>query len=443
MLSAKKRLLQFIQQQKLLKTNAKVLLAVSGGKDSVLMAQLFADSPYLAGMVHCNFNLRGEESARDEAFVRDLAKTLNMPLFFKSFDTKAYADEQKISIQMAARELRYQLFEDVRATEGFDKIAVAQHQNDAVETVLINLIRGTGVAGLHGIKSDRQHIIRPMLCFKASEIEDLVQQNAIAYVEDSSNASNKYFRNKIRLDIIPEMEKLNPSLIHTFQENIRHFAQLEELLQQQTDLLKNTIVHQQDNGIRIKIEDIRSLQPQQLLLFELLKPYGFKGAQVDDLLADLERQSGKLFLSPTHCLSINRGYAEIYPLNTKAPESQEIFGAGSYHFGDATISVSESAERPKNLKDKNVAFVEAERLSFPLKLRAWQKGDTFMPFGMRKLKKLSDFFVAEKIPLNHKKHIPILENGNGDIIWVCPYRTDERYKVGAGNKKIFIFEYRK
>jgi tRNA(Ile)-lysidine synthase len=210
MLLAQNKLQEFIQKEQLFNKDEHILLAVSGGKDSVLMAHLFALCGFNIAIAHCNFNLRGQEANRDQEFVKNLAEQLKVPFYLESFDTKSYALEQKISIQMAARDLRYAFFEKVRAQNNYAKIAVAHHQNDAIETVLINLIRGTGIAGLHGIKSKKENIIRPLIAFTAIEITEIVEAKGIAFVEDSSNLSNKYFRNKIRLDIIPKMKELNP-----------------------------------------------------------------------------------------------------------------------------------------------------------------------------------------------------------------------------------------
>jgi tRNA(Ile)-lysidine synthase len=444
MLSAKKQFTDFINANQLFEPNDNILLAVSGGKDSVLMAALFADCGYNFAIAHCNFNLRGDESLRDENFVKELAKRLNVPFYLKSFDTKRFATGKKISIQMAARQLRYDFFNELQISKGFDKIAVAHHQNDAIETVLINLIRGTGIAGLHGIKNDRDNIIRPMLCFTANEIDAIVKENDIKYVEDSSNASNKYMRNKLRLDIIPQMEQLNPSLAQTFKQNIAYFSQLEELLNERVSTLKAQIVEEKNGLITIEINDILNLNPQQLLLFELLKPYGFNPTQIENLVSCLNNGIGKQFFAEHYILTVDRETIEILPKQTGNILKEKIITSlGNFDFGESHLSIKETKERPDFSTDTNKIFVASEKLIFPLKLRYWQQGDVFKPFGMNGFKKLSDYFINQKIPLQQKTQIPILVNGNGEIIWICGFRNDDRYKVGLNSEKIITFELQK
>ncbi|HEX7367486.1 MAG TPA: tRNA lysidine(34) synthetase TilS [Pelobium sp.] len=441
MLLAKKQFTDFVNSNKLFKPSDAILLTVSGGKDSVLMATLFAQCGFKFAIAHCNFNLRGEESLRDENFVKALAEHLKVPFYLKSFDTKIFATQQKISIQMAARQLRYDFFEELRLSEGFAKIAVAHHQNDAIETVLINLIRGTGIAGLHGIRNNRENIIRPLLCFTSGEIETIVKENNIEFLEDSSNASNKYMRNKLRLDIIPEMEKLNPSLAQTFKKNIDYFSQLEELLNERVSTLKSQIIEEKDGIVKIKIADIINLHPQQLLLFEFLNPYGFNATQVENLLTCLLGDAGKQFFSDAYILSVDRDFIEIAAISNPKEASEEIiYGLGNYQFNNHHLSIEEAAEFPSVLNEKNIIHVNAAQLIFPLKLRYWQLGDSFKPFGMKGFKKLSDYFISQKIPLQQKNQIPILVNGNGEIIWVGGFRTDDRYKVSLKSEKIITFE---
>ncbi len=444
MLLAKKQFTDFINSNKLFEPSDTILLTVSGGKDSVLMATLFAKCGFKFAIAHCNFNLRGDEALRDENFVKALAERLQVPFYFKSFDTKAFALEQKISIQMAARQLRYDFFRELQISESFDKIAVAHHQNDAVETVLINLIRGTGIAGLHGIKNNRNLIIRPLLCFTANEVDAIVKENNIKYVEDSSNASNKYMRNKLRLDIIPQMVELNPSLAQTFKKNIDYFTQLEELLHERVANLREQLIVESNGVSKIKIAGILNIKPQQLLLFELLKPYGFNATQVENLFICLIGDSGKQFFSDGFVLSVDREYIEISALQKNSDLTEKkIPSLGDYTFNTFQLSVKKTEEIPVVLNDKNKIYVEAEQLVFPLELRYWQQGDTFKPFGMKGFKKLSDYFINQKIPLQQKAQIPILVNGNNEIIWICGFRSDDRYKLDLNSKKIITFELHK
>lgn len=435
----------FIKSHTLFQPQDKILLAVSGGKDSVTMVQLFVASGFTFGISHCNFNLRGEESIRDQEFVKTLAQQLNVPFHLNSFETTTYAKEHKVSIQMAARELRYTYFEELRLEFNYHKIAVAQHHNDVMETMILNLIRGTGIAGLHGIKPDFNYIIRPMLCFNSASIEEMVEENSLDYVEDSSNASNKYMRNKIRLDIIPEMKKLNPSLEDTFRKNLSYFSELEELLIEKVEILQKDFLLEKDGNISVSIKAVQGLHPKQLLLFELLKPFNFNLTTIKDIISNLDGISGKQFFSETHQLIIDRTQLIIssrgqHILRTKLIEAQEE----QISYGDLLLNISLTETIPDSLlTELNQIYVDAELLIYPLKLRAWQETDNFHPFGMNGEKKVSDYFINQKIPLNDKKNIPILVNGDGKIIWICGYRSDDRFKVKPNTKKISIFELKK
>jgi tRNA(Ile)-lysidine synthase len=435
----------FIKSQSLFVPQDKILLAVSGGKDSVVMAQLFAAAGFSFGIAHCNFNLRGEESNRDEQFVKNLASTLNVDFYAKLFDTGVYARAHKISIQMAARDLRYQFFEEIKSNFNYGRIAVAHHQSDAMETAILNLVRGTGVAGLHGIKAYRDGIIRPLMCFNSAMIEEMAIENDFQYVEDSSNESNKYMRNKIRLDIIPEMKKLNPSLEETFRKNIEYFADLDYFLNTEIESLRNRLFNHQDNHIEIKIEDIKSLNPNKFLLFELLKPFNFNSTTIENILANLDGISGKIFLSETHQILLDR---EILLLTTKQHEfirEQKIpKNQISIILNHGQIVLTELNQLPVDLRlDDSSIYVDAAALVYPLKLRGWQEGDRFFPFGMNGEKKISDYLISQKIPVSQKRNIPILINGDGKVIWVCGFRADDRFKVKSNTKKIIIFELKK
>lgn len=435
----------FIQSHALFRPQDKILLAVSGGKDSVAMTQLFAAAGFSFGIAHCNFNLRGDESIRDQQFVKNLAEQLGVSFHLESFDTEIYAREHKISIQMAARDLRYTFFKKIKVQFNYQKIAIAHHQNDAMETVLLNLIRGTGIAGLHGIKPAREDIIRPLMCFNSAAIDEMIAENDFEYVEDSSNASNKYMRNKIRLDILPEMKKLNPSLEDTFRKNLEYFSDLEDFLNLQIENLKHQIFEQKDHQIIVEIEDIKKLEPKKFLLFELFKEFNFNLTTIENILESLDGISGKSFYSETHQvvldraqLLINKRQNEIFRAQ-KIDERQHLID-----FNHFTISINKINGVPDNLKtDTNSIYIDAEELIYPLKLRTWQEGDRFQPFGMRGEKKISDFLIAEKVPVSQKKQIPILINGDGKVIWLCGLRADDRFKVKSNTEKIIILELKK
>lgn len=434
----------FIKTNALFANQDKILLAVSGGKDSVLMAQLFKLAGYQFSIAHCNFNLRSDESQRDESFVKLLAAMLSVPFYVKHFDTKTYANEQHISTQMAARDLRYQWFEELRATENYAYIAVAHHQNDSIETLLLNLTRGTGISGMHGILPKRDHIIRPMLFLSRLQIDEIVKENNIDYVEDSSNEKVKYARNKIRLNVIPQLQEINPSLEETFAQNIARFAATEEVLAQVVAETREKIVRSENGNFYLSISKIDQLKPQSLLLFELLKPFHFSATVVEDLIESLSKQSGTSFYSPTHRATINRNDLLVSPINEQNIEAHYLM-----HSTDQSITISGLKISSFNTESRlveanaNKAFVDADKLIYPLIVRFKQNGDKFMPLGMRNYKKLSDFLIDSKVPLPEKDKIPLLVNGNGEIIWVAGLRQDNRYKVTATTKKVTIFELSK
>ncbi|MGM9477863.1 tRNA lysidine(34) synthetase TilS [Pedobacter sp. GSP4] len=430
----------FIEQEQLFTQGNRILLAVSGGKDSVLMLHLFKAIGVNIGVAHCNFNLRADEAQRDEAFVSLLAGNLEVPFYVTHFDTKKYAAENKISTQMAARELRYNWFEEVRSSAGYDYIALAQHQNDAVETVLINLARGTGISGLHGILPKRDKLIRPLLFLDRQQINEIVEDKGIDFVEDSSNLSTHYTRNKLRLQVIPHLQEINPNLEKTFAENISRFAEIETFLNLQVEKLAAKIFNRRTDGVYIALAEIAKLNPQKLLLYELLKPFGFGENVVQEILDSLKALSGTHFFSATHQAIINRQDLVIVAKNIAVVANQFIHPATeNIVFANDEITMSFTDELKFEI-NPNKAFVNADKLIFPMVLRKWQNGDKFIPLGMRNPKKVSDFFINEKVPLHLKASTPILVNGNGEIVWVVGMRQDNRYKLTTATKKVAIFE---
>ncbi|QXU41950.1 tRNA lysidine(34) synthetase TilS [Pedobacter sp. D749] len=435
-----KQFQDFIEQQQLFVRANKILLAVSGGEDSVLMLHLFKAIGIDVGVAHCNFNLRADEAQRDESFVALLAKNLELPFYVTHFDTKKYAAENKISTQMAARDLRYNWFEEIRSKKGYDYIALAQHQNDAVETVLINLTRGTGISGLHGILPKRDLLIRPLLFLNRRQIDELVKVNNLDFVEDSSNASIKYTRNKIRLQVVPHLQEINPNLEKTFAENIARFAELETFLNIQVQKIANKILNKRNDGIYIPLDEIYKLNPQKLLLYELLKPFNFGENVVQEILDSLKALSGTHFFSATHQAIINRNDLVIVEKNISVTANQFIHPTTeniAFANDEISLTFTDMVEFEIN---SNKAFVNADKLIFPLVLRNWQNGDKFIPLGMRNLKKVSDYFIDEKVPLHLKSVTPILVNGNGEIVWIAGMRQDNRYKLTTATKKVAIFE---
>ena len=436
-----KKFIDFIEKNALFTPASKILAAISGGMDSVLMAHLLKAASYNFGIAHCNFQLRGDEAIADQEFTNNLANQLRVPFHTINFDTKTYGADKKISIQMAARELRYQWFLQISQQSGYDVIALAHHRNDAIETILLNLTRGTGIAGLHGILPKNGLMVRPMLFLKRDEIADIIAENKLAYVEDSSNSSAKYARNKIRLEIIPKLKELNPALEETFEQNLEHFRDLEILLDQRLIELKKELLQFEDNEIHIPIENIKKLKPQLLLLYGLLRDYGFNKTTIDDIIASLDKHPGRTFETAGYQLVLDRDMLILTEKHLMANEPVMIKDTDhEVRYRDYKVTLLHD-DSPLIIKDNPLAVsIDTDLLIYPLMLRAWQQSDQFKPLGMKTSKKLSDFFIHEKIPLHKKKEIPLLVNGNGDIMWIGGYRPDERYKVSTKTKKVTIFE---
>ncbi len=436
-----KRFTDFIEQNSLFERNSKMLAAVSGGMDSVVMARLLKSAGFNFSIAHCNFQLRGDESANDQDFCSQLAQQLGVPFHTTSFDTLKYVADNKVSTQMAARELRYQWFEQIRQQSDYSVIALAHHQNDAIETILLNLTRGTGIAGMHGILPKSGQLVRPMLFLNRDEIQHIIDDNRLAYVEDSSNASVKYARNKIRLEVIPKLKELNPALEHTFKNNLEHFKGLELILQQRVSEIKKELFIAKGEEIHISLAEIKKLEPKRLLLFNLLQEYGFNETVIDDLVSALDKHSGRVFETTGFSLLLDRdqliltkkGSLPYQPVKIGKNDHQVSYGGYKLNIlnDDSALIVKNN---PMGLS------TDADLLVYPLTLRPWKQGDYFYPLGMKARKKLSDFFISLKIPLHEKNNIPLLVNGNGEMIWIGGYRPDERYKVTDNTKKVTIFE---
>lgn len=445
----------YISQNNLLKPDDRLVLGVSGGKDSVLMAHLFHAAGYQFSIAHCNFCLRGEESDGDEAFTRSLAARLQVPFHHVRFDTKEAAAGPGVSIQMAARKFRYEWFDSLCREHQYTRIAIAHHKSDSTETVLLNLIRGTGISGLHGILNKRGQIIRPLLFLSSDEIDYLVSANEIAYREDSSNASVKYARNLIRHEIIPKMKQLNEGLDATFEHNSRRFLQLETYLNEQVAKLRLELFKFKDeNTAEIDLEALRQLRSAELLLFELFRPYHFEENILQDLIRSWHSHSGKIFRSGTHTLLLDRGKLIL----RKRDDLSDLVGdkkdsvpkllttmifkdTREFYWKENHFKVSRA--HPEDIHfsgDSKKAYFDADLLQFPLILRQWKEGDYFCPLGMKGRKKVSDFFINRKLSRFEKQGVGILENGNDDILWLVGHRSDNRYKVTAETKNIYIIE---
>lgn len=441
-MSVSERLKQFIIERELLDRNDKILLAVSGGKDSMMMARLFHDLKMNCIIAHCNFQLRGEESDKDEALVVGYAKELGYPVFVKRFDTEDYATQHKVSIQMAARELRYQWFEEIRTKEACQKIAIAQHANDHLETMLFNLTRSTGIQGLLGIQAKRGPIIRPILFLSASEVADEVQNLQVPYRDDQSNFSTKYARNKIRLEIIPKFKEIQPDFESILEQNIKHFEESQRFIQNQVDAIRKLMFQNEGTQIKIKLEAMQGHASDPFLIFELFKPYNFQRNVTDDLITVLEKGMGRIFESSSHELLLDRNMLILREKVIDSPVAitiESLNAKVNYNHKSFYIVESQGTEIER---DENQVQVDADLIKFPLVLRPWQIGDTFKPLGMEGSKKVSDYFIQKKLNRFQKEDVPILVNGDGQLIWIVDMRLDNRFKVTENTKKVLTLVYK-
>lgn len=418
--------------QQLFDADDRILLAVSGGIDSVVMAHLFAAAGFKIGIAHCNFQLRENDADLDAAFVSELASQLKVPFHQVKFKTAAYAEEKKISIQMAARDLRYSWLRKIKEEFNYGYIAVAHHKNDTVETVLINIIRGTGIAGLHGILPKRDDIIRPLLYLTREDIEHIANVCAIGYREDLSNRSSKYLRNKLRNEVIPILKEINPDLEQTFSQTIEYVKESEELVNLFLEEKKTELFHERQSEQLINIEKLNEQKHIQALLFGLLKPYNFSATTVSEIIGALNGQPGKQFLSSSHKIVKDRKYLILSSLSEKegAITMESLF--------TERIEPNKSFGIPFSNK---IGCFDYEKLSLPLEVRTWQPGDSFIPLGMKSKKKLSDFLIDLKIPLNEKEKVKVVLSGS-EIIWVAGYRINDKYKITPETKKIYILEFK-
>jgi len=431
---------KFILDQQLFQPQEKILIAVSGGLDSVVMTDLFHKSEFFFGIAHCNFKMRGKDSDEDEEFVKTLALRYKVPFFSNSFNTTEYAAGKGISIQMAARELRYAWFESIRVQEGYAWIATAHHLDDQIETFFINLLRGTGISGLHGILPKQGKVIRPMLCMFRRNIEEIAQKYRLLSREDTSNQSVKYMRNRIRHQLIPLLKEINPEVAPILTDTIQRIREFEEIGDQAIRETREKILKKEAGQYVIETGDLKNLKPLQTYAWELLSPFGFNQSVVGDILAALNDEPGKTFHSSTHRLIKDRKRIIILP-NKEPKKDMPV------HIQD--FPARKMIKKPirlslrKVIYDKSLtirggrehASLDYNKLEFPLMLRKWEAGDAFFPFGMNKKKKLSHFFIDEKLSLTDKENVWLLCSGQS-IVWVVGYRIDNRFRITSRTKMV-------
>lgn len=436
----------YIKKEKLFAKTDTILLTVSGGIDSVVMSELFHQAGLKFGIAHCNFQLRGKESDGDENFVEALAEKYNVKFHSVAFDTSTFAKKNKLSIQVAARQLRYEWFEEIRMQFDYSFIATAHHQNDAIETVLINIVRGTGIAGLHGILPKQNKIIRPLLFTNKEQIELFAKKNKLKFREDSSNDSDKYVRNKIRHTIIPVLKEINPNLENSFTESIQNLRAVELIYKNEIDN-KRKIIIREENGIStFSISELKKLAPIEPYLFEFLHPFGFNSSTIQEITDSLKSISGKQFFSATHRLIKDRDFLfvesrkpEVGSRETKKTLVKEK--ETKLNLGELKLTFKAQAKSPNTQlhSHNSIATIDFDKLKFPLEIRKWEKGDIFYPLGMKGKKKLSDFFIDKKLSIPEKENTWLLVSDN-KIVWVIGLRMDERFKITDKTKKIYSIQ---
>lgn len=434
----KEQIQQYIIQHQLLSEEKPVVVGISGGADSVALLHILVSLGYKCIAAHCNFNLRGDESFRDEQFTIDFTKRLQVPLCKISFETNKYAQENRLSVEMAARELRYRWFEELLNTYDADAVAVAHHRDDSVETLLINLTRGSGLTGLTGIKPKNGNVVRPLLCVSREDIYAYIENNGLEYVTDSSNSSDIYTRNFIRLKVIPLLEEINPSVKASLARTANHLYDASLIYNHSIEEARRVII--QNN--RLSISALLSFPAPATILYEMLKPYGFSRTVCESIFTVLDKDSGKIFYSSTHRLLKDRSDLLIDVLSGEDNRAYLI------NLEDDNVDLPVEL-KPEIVvikedyqieKDRKFAYFDFDKLSFPLVLRHWQEGDWFVPFGMKGKKKISDYFSDKKFSLFDKEKTWLLCSGQ-DVIWIVGERTDNRYRIEKTTKRVLKLKF--
>jgi tRNA(Ile)-lysidine synthase len=433
--------LNYIKDTCLVKKSDRILLAVSGGIDSMAMTHLFIKAGFSIGIAHCNFSLRGNESDLDEELVTKFAFKNKIPFFTTRFDTEGYAKKNGISIEMAARDLRYEWFNRVMKEEGFDKTAVAHNMNDNIETLILNLTRGTGVAGLTGMKASGKTIIRPLLFATRKTIEQYCAKNHIKYREDKSNADVKFKRNKIRHQIIPVLKEINTAIELTLNETAERLSEINDIVSSYIDSIRKELFHKKNKTLICGTQHLKEYLKNRTVIYELFRPYGITGRNLADLYSIIEGRTGSYVVTESHRILRNRNEVII---TVNSPGRNDFFRAGNLTelrklpviSSVKTISISAGFKIPGN---PFIAFLDFERFIFPVIIRKWKAGDIFYPLGMNKRKKLSDYFIDRKYSMVDKENILILES-SGKIIWLIGDRIDNRFRITDKTRKVVVIK---
>ena len=436
------KFLAYIKKENLFTKNDHLLIAVSGGADSVVLCRLCAAAGLNFSLAHCNFKLRDAESDRDEQFVKKLSEQLGVKLFVKTFDTVSQAKLNKTSIEETARNLRYEWFkqlllESKTADNPFSFLLTAHHADDNVETVIMNFFRGTGIKGLRGILPKQQQIVRPLLFAKRKDIEEYAFKNGVEFITDSSNASNDYTRNLFRNEILPSVEKIYPEALNNVLRNIERLTAVEYLYEESIEQIKQKLVEKKGDEMHIPVLKLLKVKPLQTVIYEIIKDIGFTAMQVNEVEKLLYSESGKYIKSDSHIILRNRKWLIISPKTILTQIKNIIIeeNAGNILFDEGTLQIYPSAKPEKFVGDASTVFIDAADLTYPLMLRKWKTGDYFYPLGMTKKKKLSRFLIDIKLSLLQKEKCWVLES-NKKIVWVIGYRIDERFKIISSSKQI-------
>ena len=436
---------EYIQKENLIKDNTKIIVGLSGGMDSMVLLDILTLLGYSCIAAHCNFHLRGEESNRDEIFVKKWCKSIDIPFTSINFDTNQYALDRKISIEMAARELRYHWFETLRKHYQANYIAVAHHKDDSVETVLLNLIRGTGIKGLTGISAKNGHVVRPLLCISRLEIEKYILERDIPHVTDSTNSEDLYLRNSLRLNVLPLLETLNPSVKDTIYRTSRNLTEAEKIYSESIQKSIKDVFS--DN--KIDINKLRQTASPRSVLFELLTTYNFTPSTIEDISESIDSISGKIFYSDSgsdlkkkkYRLIKDRNYFLLDVVNDIINDNQTYLIEEETTEIDFPINLKiREISSPKDIiYDSRFLYIDADKIKYPLVLRKWRSGDWFIPFGMKGRKKLSDYFSDRKFSLKDKEDAWLLASGD-DIVWIVGERNDNRFRISEDTIKIISIE---
>ena len=428
----------YIEKKQLMSPDAKLIVALSGGADSVALLHVLLRLDYKCEAVHCNFHLRGDESLRDEAFVRDMCHKMGVGLTVADFDTVAYAGEKKISIEMAARDLRYAFFEKTAAEHGADMIAVAHHKDDVAETMLLNLMRGTGIRGLHGIRPKNGIVVRPLLCVERNEIIEYLEGANIGYVTDSTNLKSDYTRNKVRLQILPLMREINPSIVSTLAQTAERMAGAEKIYDKAIEEGKERVMI---NG-NINLALLAAEPSPEALLHEILSPLGFNGMQSDDIMNNIDGDSGKEYSSASHAIVRDRGMLLVEKKEGNSPRiNMPLPTEGTIETPQGCIAIEQTAFDGKIDKRPSVAMLDRAKLRLPLQVRNVATGDRFRPFGMRGSKLVSDYLTDRKKSIIEKRNQLVVVDAQGEIVWLVGERVASTCAVTPATTDILRMTY--